>query len=49
MKVPIEARRKREEGRGEEKEIGKIPNALFGRCPMPCLPDARCPMPDAQI
>ncbi|MEG4518747.1 MULTISPECIES: hypothetical protein [unclassified Microcoleus] len=49
MKVPIEARRKREEGRGEEKEIGKIPCLANARCPMPCLPDARCPMPDAQI
>ncbi|MEG4342168.1 hypothetical protein QUB70_02600 [Microcoleus sp. A003_D6] len=49
MKVPIEARRKREEGRGEEKEIGKIPTS---QCPMPCLPclpDARCPIPKSKI
>ena len=28
-----------------------MPDALFGRCPvwpMPCLADARCPMPDAR-
>ncbi|MCY7381673.1 MAG: hypothetical protein LH628_03625 [Microcoleus sp. CAN_BIN18] len=45
---PSTTLRNREEGRKKLCPMPCLANALFGQFPIPCLPNAQCPMPNAQ-